>query len=139
MNRSLPDYVVDVNVSNYKQFRVEAFDMATAYKAVASYYNLNDAVPCWLRMPRDISGTLITRVKDTIFVPLPRALWRECAGGCSCRFCSATGRSESPAYWDTLAIAVNAPDKASHDYAWTVHYPELHGARPKRASEARIA
>jgi hypothetical protein len=26
----------------------------------------------------------ITRIDDTIFVPLPVELWRACPGGCSC-------------------------------------------------------
>jgi hypothetical protein len=77
-----------------------------------------------------ISGTLITREKDTIFVPLPRALWREIDGGCACSYCSSDGKSASPAYWDTLALGKNAT-KGKPDYTYTVHYPEINGARKK--------
>jgi hypothetical protein len=76
-------------------------------------------------------STPIKRVKDTIFVPLPRELWREIPGGCACDYCSDNGKSHSPAYWDTLAIGKYPPTDHRPDYTTTVHYPELHGKRPK--------
>lgn len=66
----------------------------------------------------------------TIFIPLPREAWREIEGGCSCAYCSADAKSSGPAYWDTLAVAAK-PGKGKDDRTWTVHYPELSGARPK--------
>lgn len=86
------------------------------------------AIPAGTAM---LNGAHCKRVGDTIFVALPRELWREIDGGCACRFCSASGKSVSPAYWDTLAIAANM----THDHAWTVHYPEYHGASQKRSHE----
>lgn len=81
---------------------------------------------------RNLHGAAIVRRNETIFVVLPRELWREIEGGCACAYCSATGRSESPAYWDTLAIAAETP-RDHNDFAWTVHWPSLHGAKPKRS------
>jgi hypothetical protein len=60
---------------------------------------------------------------------LPREEWREIEGGCACEFCSDNGKSQSPAYWDTLSIAAKEPKHS--DYPYQVHYPELHGAKPK--------
>lgn len=73
------------------------------------------------------NGAPITRRGNTIFIPLPRAAWRPCPGGtCTCPHCKATGATE--AFWDTLAIAEDPKAVKGHfnDYAWSVHYPELH-------------
>lgn len=65
-----------------------------------------------------LNGINVKRVKDAIFIPLPRALWTG-GGGCSCGKCDGSG------YWDTLAVS-RVADK--HDWTWTVHYPELNHA-----------
>lgn len=67
-----------------------------------------------------LNGRRVKRVKDTIFVPLPRELWREC-GPCACPVCKE--RKSEHSYWDTLAISANA---TGNDFTWTVHFPELH-------------
>lgn len=61
---------------------------------------------------------VIKRTDSTIFMRLPRGLWRSC-GTCRCDTCK--GRE---GYWDTLAIAA-LPRKANEpDTTWTVHMPE---------------
>lgn len=75
----------------------------------------------------NLNGTSVHRSDDgsTIFLPLPRALWRETE--CGCEFCrSVPGRRS---YWDTLAIAANKPDVARPDIAWTIHRPAEHPER----------
>ena len=47
----------------------------------------------------------------TIFIPLPRELWRAIDGQC--------GKCGDIPYWDTLAVS------PSQEFTWTVHYPEL--------------
>lgn len=86
-----------------------------------------------------LNGVLLKRSQDkkTIWIPLPCGLWREIEGGCACKYCSADGRSTSPAYWDTLCIGAEAPKGFGADYAHTVHYPELHGAKAKRPTEGK--
>lgn len=75
----------------------------------------------------ELNGIVVERVGRTIFVPLPRALWRPIEGGCQCGFCAvknADGDPEAgPAFWDTLAISTQELDR----HTWTVHAPELHG------------
>ena len=78
-----------------------------------------------------MSGRIVTRVKDTIFIPLPRGLWKEIEGGCACPYCSGNGKSQSPAYWDTLAVAKNGKGLGHSDYTYTVHYPQLNGGQLK--------
>ena len=80
---------------------------------------------------RPLNGAPITRYKNTIFVALPRSAWRVIDGGCSCRYCSDTGRAPGTAYWDTLVVPAT-PTKNARDYATTCHYPELHRAKPLR-------
>ena len=63
----------------------------------------------------------VTRVKDTIFIPLPRELWRKVGGTCACPVCKADGTA---GYWDTLAIGTKKDER--YDSTWTVHYPALH-------------
>lgn len=65
-----------------------------------------------------LNGVPITRVGDTLFVPLPQLIQREIEGGCSCDFCKAHP-DKIPA-WDTLALAASG-----EGHTWTVHYPEL--------------
>jgi len=74
-----------------------------------------------LTMVGKLNGQAVKRVKDTIFVRLPRELWRS-AGKCSCPICG--GRE---GFWDTLAVGKDAPKGHGADYAWTVHYPEFSG------------
>jgi hypothetical protein len=70
----------------------------------------------------------VKRVGQSIFIPLPRELWIPC-DGCCCVYCSPVAQQSNPeAYWDTLAVSTNPREQ----YTWTVHAPELHGARKKR-------
>ncbi len=70
-------------------------------------------------------------VGNTLFVPLPRALWRKAGDGpCSCSTCSA--RKSPVAYWDTLALAAKGSD-----YTWMVHYPELHSPQPDQTDDGQ--
>jgi hypothetical protein len=68
---------------------------------------------------RTMNGERVTRVGNTIFIPLPRSQWKAC-GKCHCQNCQ--GRD---GFWDTLAIAAS-PRKGEADTAWTVHRPEGH-------------
>jgi hypothetical protein len=83
------------------------------------------------RSSRNLNGLKVERVHsdprpdmglkgaDTIFVPLPRSLWRSC-GKCGCPECQ--GRE---GFWDTLVIDGNGP-KSGPDTTWTCHRPENH-------------
>lgn len=75
---------------------------------------------------------VLRRNDDTIFIPLPRSAWKELSDGCCCQYCS-VDRVMRPGFWDTLAIATT-PRKDRADTTWVVHYPELHGAKPKRST-----
>lgn len=75
----------------------------------------------------------VARVKDTIFIPLPPALWVESSGQCICDYCKA---DKSPGYYDTMAVARN-PEKFEH--TWLLHYPELHRQADRRARAAEDA
>jgi hypothetical protein len=79
--------------------------------------------------PVDLNGARVTRSKDgsTIFIPLPRVLWRPTGNKCTCDVCvlrSAEGLGAA-SFWDTLAVAVK-PDPKRSDTAWVVHHPGLH-------------
>ena len=102
-------------------------------------------LPVTIGSPLNFNGARVIRrapgvdsigpTKGVIFIPLPRELWRDDGWGCCCKFCSDTPRvSGGPSYWDTLAISPRKPDRACADTVWTVHAPELHGAKPKRAN-----
>jgi hypothetical protein len=65
----------------------------------------------------------LTRYKDTIFVPLPRALWQPINGSCCCDWCKAHPECE-PAY-DTMVIGAKAPKRGYNDYTSLCHYPEI--------------
>jgi hypothetical protein len=81
-------------------------------------------------MKNELNGLRVVRTKnvegpgDTIFVPLPRALWSvSMVGACQCAHCRAVpGRV---AYWDTLAVST----REGSNYTWTVHRPEEHPER----------
>lgn len=75
----------------------------------------------------NLNGIAVTRVKDTIFIPLPPELWRK-AGDCVCPTCKA---DETGGYWDTLAVSAI---KENDERTWQVHYPELHNQVVRRAS-----
>lgn len=74
-----------------------------------------------------LNGLPVHRVGETIFIPLPRELWRETGWGqCVCKECKANKAQKS--YWDTLAISAT-PVKKDSDTVWTVHYPSLQKGR----------
>ena len=77
------------------------------------------------------NGLRVKRTDQTIFIPLPKSAWVET--DCACQYCSDTPSVSKPAFWDTLAIAIT-PRNDRADTTWTVHYPELHGAKPKRST-----
>jgi hypothetical protein len=81
----------------------------------------------------NLNGAQVTRTETTIFIALPREAWTPIAGGgCCCEYCSEDGKA-APAFWDTLAVAIEKRHQAPvSDTAWTVHYPELHGLRQRR-------
>jgi hypothetical protein len=69
------------------------------------------------RTMNSINGSaVIGRRGNTIFIRLPRELWRSC-GVCRCDVCKG-----GEGYWDTLAVAATH-EPGRNDYAWTVHYP----------------
>jgi hypothetical protein len=75
----------------------------------------------------------VTRIQGTIFLPLPAALWRLCdedGCGCICETCRADG---SRGYWDTIAIAKDAPGRGYNDFTHLVHYPALHSPTVRKA------
>ena len=77
----------------------------------------------------------ITRVNDTVFVPLPVELWRACPGGCTCRFCKADG---SRGYWNTLALSAIGGNR--HQVrTYPVHHPALHALDVRKGMAARGA
>jgi hypothetical protein len=67
-----------------------------------------------------LSMKVLLRTDSTIFLRLPRELWRSC-GRCICPSCVENKRAEG--WWDTLAIALNKP--AGNDFSWVVHMPEV--------------
>jgi hypothetical protein len=75
----------------------------------------------------------ITRINDTIFVPLPVELWRARPGGCSCQFCKADG---SHGYWDALALSAVGGNR-HQDRTYTVHHPALHAPHIRKQMAAR--
>lgn len=78
-----------------------------------------------------LNGIQVKRVGVSIFIPLPKALWRSC-GGCQCGHCDGEG------YWDTLAVAT-VPQGMGRDTTWTVHHPELHKAEYAALKAAKAA
>ena len=77
----------------------------------------------------NLNGLRVTeRRGNTIFVSLPRELWRLCGddGVCRCAVCTASGRA---AYWDTLAVATEKP-RDGRDYTWTCHHPSVFAYDP---------
>lgn len=77
----------------------------------------------------NMNGLVVTYVDSTIFVPLPRQLWREIDGGCVCAHCRARGPGRV-SYWDTMAIKSKPTDSGrSTDHTWMVHRPDQHPLR----------
>lgn len=77
----------------------------------------------------NMNGTRVTYSADgsTIFIPLPRELWRPC-GDCMCDECKANKKT-IPGYvpsWDTLAVASKPDPTRVIQSSWTVHMPKLH-------------
>jgi hypothetical protein len=85
-------------------------------------------------MDVNLNGIKITRVKDTIFIPLPKQLWRKIGletvpdSGCTCAVCKTDG---TKGYWDTLAVAAVQED-LTLETTWQVHYPELHNPQTRK-------
>jgi hypothetical protein len=66
-----------------------------------------------------LSMPVIKRTESTIFLRLPRELWRA-LDKCCCNSCRKNGGN---GWWDTLAISVNKP--SGNDFSWVVHMPEV--------------
>lgn len=80
-----------------------------------------------------LNGQLLRRRGNTIFIPLPPALWQQSMVGCCCQYCSSDrGRVNPAACWDTLAMS---SVKTENDRTYLVHAPELHLAPKLRESE----
>lgn len=60
----------------------------------------------------NLNGVRVVHRDNTIFIPLPRELWRSC-GRCDCSHCQG-----KEGFWDTIAVAIG------ERYSWTVHMPE---------------
>ncbi len=73
-----------------------------------------------------LNGARVELSGKTFFIALPRHLWRP-LGRCSCPYCTEDNKRPGMGFWDTLAVS------AESGHAWTVHRPESHGAKPKRA------
>jgi len=69
-------------------------------------------------LPTLNGAKVIERRPTTIFVRLPRELWRS-VGRCDCSKCNG-----AEGFWDTLAIAADPSRDNYRDYAWTVHHPD---------------
>jgi hypothetical protein len=78
----------------------------------------------------NLNSILITRTGDTIFVPLPKELWRPRTIACDCQFCKEDG---SEGYLDTLALNQNAVGQPFSDLTLTVHHPALHFEGDRKA------
>lgn len=71
-----------------------------------------------------VAGVRAFGAPTTIFLPLPRSMWREFEGPCRCSHCAKVpGRK---GYWDTLAMATRPKKGSKSGYAYTVHRPEQH-------------
>jgi hypothetical protein len=80
-----------------------------------------------------MNGTMLTRYKDTIFVPLPISEWRIATGQCCCDVCKADG-GRTASFWDTLVIAAKEPKRGYNDYASVCHHPGLHSQAKRIAA-----
>ncbi len=69
-----------------------------------------------------LNGIRVSRVKKSIFIPLPKALWTYIGSPCFCPYCLG-----HPGIWDTLAVSTSKKD----GHTWLIHAPELHGAKLK--------
>jgi hypothetical protein len=113
-------------LSGYGPTYVEAFTECETKAAAPE----SDAVAIAPAITDDsnMNGVRIERRDETLFIPLPRVLWRKIENGCKCQHCVAV--SASDAYWDTLAISLkNDEQRPPRNTACTVHYPELQGAK----------
>jgi hypothetical protein len=80
--------------------------------------------------PSTFNALPVTRVKDTIFVPLPKELWRKVpVTACGCDVCK---HDKTGGYYDTLAVGAKE-DTSRYDGTWTVHYPSLHSTADRKA------
>jgi len=77
----------------------------------------------------NMNGLTVYPANGTARIVLPRELWREIEGGCSCPHCSDnSNESKEPAYWDTMNVSTNGGIR----HTWMSHNPQLHGAKMKR-------
>ena len=86
------------------------------------------------RVTKMINGVTYARVHNNVgFNPLPK---EEFGHGmddrCCCQYCSPEAqesRDNPDGVWDTMATDLTTGK------TWKVHFPELHGRRPKRRSD----
>ncbi len=83
----------------------------------------------------NLNGLRVERSEDgsTLFVLLPRELWRPIAYGCQCQHCTPDHCVPGEAYWDTLAIAVGKTRiDGPRNTTWLTHQPARHGVKAQR-------
>ncbi|APU88947.1 hypothetical protein Rctr197k_146 [Virus Rctr197k] len=74
-------------------------------------------------LAKELNGlSVIGRHGNTIFVRLPKELWRSC-GPCACAYCKG-----AEGFWDTLAVPI--AEKAG-ERTCPVHHPESRFERSK--------
>ena len=66
---------------------------------------MTGGIPRHLTGHVNLNGCRVRRENGTIFVQLPRAAWKPTGCGCCCEYCSADGKNNPEAYWDTLVLA----------------------------------
>jgi hypothetical protein len=77
-------------------------------------------------LPVKLRGIRVHRVGNSIFIPLPPALWRPTdPDPCRCSSC----KGATPGYWDTLAVFATEPSAPSSDMTWMPHGPQFLPAR----------
>jgi hypothetical protein len=73
-----------------------------------------------------MNGIILTRYKDTIFIPLPVSEWRLAGdGNCGCDVCK-SDKGTTLAFWDTLTVSTKPPKRGYNDFASVCHHPGLH-------------
>lgn len=69
----------------------------------------------------NLNAIRVTRLGNTIFIPLPPELWKASGlGPCQCGKCDGQG------HWDTLAVSAKPTER---DFTWMPHVPEIQEAR----------
>lgn len=81
----------------------------------------------------NLNGLSVREMGGTLFIPLPRELWRS-TDGCCCKYCSPEKGKSAEGWWDTLAVPMQPNERGSR-HTYTVHMPEIHGKKAMRDGE----